>query len=277
MSRWVLSYNTNGFAHHRLEDAVDILAELGYGGIALTPDVHHLDPFAPDLAERAERLRRLTDRKCLALTIETGARFNLEARRKHYPSLLCADGRERRIDFLVRCVDLASRLGAPSVSLWSGHNFESLDDRRAEDLLVEGLARVLEVADRQGVDIGFEPEPGMFTETVAGYARLRDRLRHRRFRLALDTGHLMVTQDSTPAAAIGAFAADLSSVTVEDMRLGVHEHLPFGEGDMDFDALFAALRATSYAGPIIVELSRSSPNAVKAAADSIAFLRPFIA
>lgn len=31
-------YNTNGFAHHRLDDAVDILAGLGYRSIALTLD-----------------------------------------------------------------------------------------------------------------------------------------------------------------------------------------------------------------------------------------------
>ena len=32
------AYNTNGLAHHRLPDAIDLLADLGYDGIALTPE-----------------------------------------------------------------------------------------------------------------------------------------------------------------------------------------------------------------------------------------------
>ena len=42
------AYNTNGLAHHRLDDALSFLADTGYGGVALTLDVHHLDPYAED-------------------------------------------------------------------------------------------------------------------------------------------------------------------------------------------------------------------------------------
>jgi sugar phosphate isomerase/epimerase len=38
------AYNTNGAANHRLADAVAIIAEAGYDGVALTLDFQHLDP-----------------------------------------------------------------------------------------------------------------------------------------------------------------------------------------------------------------------------------------
>src|SRR4051812_34519401 len=111
-----LGYNTNGFAHHRLEDAVEILAELGYGGLALTLDVHHLDPFAPDITPRLAAVRRRLDHFGLRCAVETGARFLLDPRRKHQPTLLSADpaGRARRVTFLEDCIAYAGRgdLGA---------------------------------------------------------------------------------------------------------------------------------------------------------------------
>src|SRR5262245_53637329 len=115
-------YNTNGFAHHRLDDTLEILAELGYRSVALTLDYHALNPFQPDLAMRLEQTRFLLEELKLACVIETGARFLLDPRRKHQPTLLSAtpEERQRRLDFLFRAVDIAAQLGAGAVSFWSG-------------------------------------------------------------------------------------------------------------------------------------------------------------
>ena len=56
------AYNTNGAANHRLDDAIRLIADAGYDGIALTLDHHHLDPFADGWAQEAERVARLLRR-----------------------------------------------------------------------------------------------------------------------------------------------------------------------------------------------------------------------
>ena len=54
-------YNTNGFAHHKLEDALEIIADCGYRGVALTLDNYHCNPFSVEPADLS-RLRQLLDK-----------------------------------------------------------------------------------------------------------------------------------------------------------------------------------------------------------------------
>ena len=91
--------------------------------------------------------------------------------------------------------------------------------------------------------------------------------------LALDTGHCLVTQDIDPADAVRRYAGRLGTVSLEDMRRGVHVHLPFGQGDMDVPRVLDALDAVAFDRLVCVELSRESPTADKAIPDSIAWLR----
>ena len=89
------AYNTNGAANHRLDDALHLIAGAGYDGVALTLDIHHLDPFADGWEREAERLRGLLERLRLGSVIETGARFLLDPTDKHEPTLLTASAEAR--------------------------------------------------------------------------------------------------------------------------------------------------------------------------------------
>ncbi len=271
MRRFV--YNTNGFAFHRLDDALRLLAAQGWAGVALTPDVHHLDPLRSTPAE-VQAVASLLRSLRLEVVIETGARFVLDPARKHRPTLLDEPPEAaRRLAFLERCVEQAVALGAPVVTTWSGRAPEGLPAGVAFARLVEGLRAAAAHAGARGLRLGFEPEPGMLVERAADWPRVRDAVAHPALGLALDVGHCLALREDPPEAWIRRFAADLVVVQLDDHRAGTHEHLMFGEGDLDLPAVARALHEVGYAGPLEVELSRHSATAPEASAASLAALR----
>src|SRR5437016_4910673 len=108
----LLGYNTNGFSNHDPFDCLEILAEIGYQSIAITLDYGPLNPFAADWPSHLRRLKETLARLGLRSTIETGARFLLDPRNKHQPTLISPteDERQRRVDFLRRAIDAAALL-----------------------------------------------------------------------------------------------------------------------------------------------------------------------
>ena len=269
------AYNTNGCAHHRLDDAIELIATAGYDGIALTLDWHHLDPFATDWVAQTHHIGRKLKDANLGCVIETGARFLLDHTQKHEPTLInpTPAGRAQRIEFLRRAVDIAAILKAETVSFWAGIKQPVVTDANANAYLVEGLIAVTEYAAAQSVTLSLEPEPGMFVETNADYRALAEYPDLTDLRLALDLGHMWVTGEGDPAAAVHEYAGRLGTVSIEGMNRGVHLHLPLHKGDMEIPPLLTALSAVDFRGLVCVELSRESPRAHLAIPESIAFLR----
>ncbi|WP_402463464.1 sugar phosphate isomerase/epimerase family protein [Isoptericola aurantiacus] len=269
-----LAYGTNGFADHRLADCLALLADLGYGGVALTLDHMHLDPAAPDLARRTAHVARLLDRHGLDVVVETGARYVLDPRRKHEPTLVSDAGRERRVDLLRTAVRVAQDLGSDVVHLWSGVLPPGTAPGTGHERLRAGLEEVLTLADAAGVVLAFEPEPGMLVERVDDVLRLRGDLGDpAALRLTLDVGHLTCVEDEPGADVVRRVGDLVAHVQVDDMVRGVHEHLELGTGEVDLPAVLAALHQVGYDGLASVELPRHSHAAARLAATSIRALR----
>jgi L-ribulose-5-phosphate 3-epimerase len=266
-------YGTNGFANHRLDDALAVIANLGYDGVALTLDHSHLDPFATDLPRQVSRLARRLDALGLAVVIETGARYLLDRWHKHAPTLLSESGRHRRVDLLLRALRIAADLGGVPVSWWSGAKPPEQPAAAAWDQLVAGCSAVADEASALGVPLGFEPEPGMLVSDLAGFERLFEALgRPAGFGVTLDIGHCRCLEEQSVADCVRRAAPRLVHVQIDDMRRGVHEHLEFGTGEIDFPPVLAALTEVGYRGLVAVELPRHSHDAPAVARRSLDFL-----
>lgn len=272
------AYNTNGCSNHRLDDAINLIADAGYDGVALTLDWHHLDPFATDWKAQTERLAENLLQRDLSCVVETGARFLLNPRRKHDPTLIhpTIGGRRKRLEFLKRAVDIASLLRAEAVSFWAGVRQERVEEAEAWEWLAEGVNELVQYALEMEVEVALEPEPGMLIETNKDYQRLQQLLpsAHRaHLRLALDVGHVWVTGEQRPSEAVTVHQNALGTVAIEGMQRGIHQHLPLSEGDMAIPPILEALQAIEFDRLICVELSRESHRAHLAIPEAITQLR----
>lgn len=279
-----LAYNTNGFPHHALADVATILSELGYAGIAITPDVFHCHPLgdgpADGLRGAAELRPRLADLG-LAVAVETGARFVLDPRRKHRPTLLDepADA-ARRLDMLKRCLDIAVELEAETFSFWSGRAPEGQPHEVTLGRLCAGARAVMDHGAGSGVRVCFEPEPGMAVQSIADLGEFLLAMEEGGGSpaLMLDVGHVPVTESIGPGDVIRAFGGPagegrLGGVQLDDCRDGRHEHLLPGDGEIDFADVVAALDEVGFTGLAALELPRHDHDPVATARRAREFFR----
>jgi sugar phosphate isomerase/epimerase len=277
-----LGYGTNGFSNHRLDDALKIIADLGYTSVALTLDHHHLDPYAAVdvLSKQVDQVSTTLSSLGLRTVVETGARYLLDPDRKHHPTLV-SDDTEIRIDFLHRAIRIAADLGSDCVSYWSGIKPSDVDDEVAHQRMLSGVTKVLEEADRRGVKIGLEPEPGMYVQHLAQALALRDELgQPEMFGVTLDVGHCVAVEPVDAAECVRQAGALIVNVQLDDMMPGVHEHLEFGDGQLDLRATLAALAGIGYKGVAAVELPRHShaaPDVARRAITALTKAMPAVA
>ncbi len=269
-----LGYNTNGMTGHRWEQALELMHEVGYRSVAITVDHYCLNPFAPQLARELSRMRGLLERFEMTSVIETGARFLLDPRAKHEPTLVSptAEQRDVRIDFLRKCLALAQHLGSDAVSFWSGIVRDGAARDVAFDRLADGVRQVLDGADQQGVRLAFEPEPGMLVATFDDFRELLTRVDSPRLGLCVDIGHVHCLEPRPISEYLVEWRDRLFAIHIEDMVRGVHDHLRFGEGTIDFPPVLQTLKEIGYRGGLNVELSRHSHIAPEVLRESFEFL-----
>ena len=277
-----LSFSTNAFTRHSVFYAIERIAAIGYDGVEILADTPHCYPFSQSAAD-IDRLKKLIDRFSVRV-----ANVNANTAVGYYgrdfweplfePSLAHPDDdlRAWRIDYTLRCIDLARELGSPSISVTSGRMVPGIAPDRSLELLKESLLRVLDHAERQSVRVGIEYEPGLLVENSDELAAILDSVGSVSLGANLDLGHSHVLGED-PVRVMKTLAGKVFHVHMEDIRARKHYHLVPGEGDMDFELLFRTLHAHGYDGFVSVELYTYSHEPEAAARQSLNYLRRFVA
>src|SRR5256714_1155112 len=254
-----LAFSSNAYLHFSFAEAVRRIAALGYRGVEIMADVPHAWP-AWMLDEQKQAIRAALAQHKLAISNINAFMMhavNDPRQRYWYPSWIEPDPhyRQIRIDHTTRALTLARELGASCITTEPGGPVEKgASWNAALKLFVEMLKPVIAHAEKEGVLLLIEPEPGLLIETADQFLELMQHLDSPAVGLNFDIGHAYCVKDD-PATTIPRLAKYIRHFHLEDIAATrVHHHLIPGEGAIDFAAALRAIRAVGYDGWVTVEL-----------------------
>jgi sugar phosphate isomerase/epimerase len=254
-----LAFSTNAYLRFPFAEAVRHLAAIGYAGVEIMADVPHAWP-AYLLAEQKQAIRDALAQNGLAISNVNAFMMNaINDRRQRYwhPSWIEPDPHYRaiRIDHTTRALTLARELGAKCITTEPGGPLEPGQSWSAAlALFVEMLKPVIAHAEKEGVLLLIEPEPGLLVETADQFLELMRHVDSPAVGLNFDIGHAYCVGND-PATTIPRVAKYIRHFHLEDIAATrVHHHLVPGEGAIDFAATFRAIRQIGYDGWVTIEL-----------------------
>ncbi len=254
-----LAFSTNAYLHHPFADAVTRLARIGYSGVEIMADVPHAWP-AFLLDEQKQGLRDALARNRLQISNVNAFMMHAvnDARQRYWhPSWIEPDRhyRQIRIDHTRRALTLARELGAACITTEPGGPVEpGASWQQALKLFVEMIKPVAEHAEKEGVLLLVEPEPGLLIETVEQFEEFMRHIDSPAVGMNYDIGHAFCVKDDA-AATIPRVARYIRHFHLEDIAATrVHQHLIPGEGAIDFRSALRTIRNIGYTGWVTIEL-----------------------
>ncbi len=253
------AYSTNAYMRFPFEEAVSRIAKLGYTGLELLADVPHAWPMNL-LPGDVERIRQTLDRHGMAISNVNAfmMRGVNDPRQPYwYPSWIEPDPNYRAIrrEHTKRALMLAAELGAPGIQTEPGGPLPpGLSRRHAYRIFYDELMPCVEVAEKLGVHLLIEPEPGLLIERFEQFLEFAGMIDSPAVGLNFDIGHAFCVGQS-PEVWIPTMAQFTRHYHIEDISAQrVHHHLIPGEGAIDFPAVLKAIRDSHYSGWVTVEL-----------------------
>lgn len=167
---------------------------------------------------------------------------------------------------LLDYVQLAHDLEAEYIVLHFGYHFSLFMDEVFR-CLVETYKPVVELAEKYQLPIGIENMNKMHDDCEVAYlgvtpeelGRVFDEIPSDYFGLTLDIAHASLLPGGCDPF-IDRYPDRIISTHVSDNDLVLDHHLPVGEGEIDFKAVFKRLLEIDFTGTLNIELPRSNED-----------------
>ena len=269
-----LAFSTNAFKRYTVEEAIKVIAGIGYDGVEILADVPHA---YPPLGQSQFQSIMDTVLKCKTQISNINA-FTLYAITDVYhPSWIEDDEtlRELRIQHTIRCIEFARKIGSKNVSTEPGGPLQSdnPDTRYLKELFVNGLKRVATIAEKERIKVLVEPEPSLLLENSIQFLDLLKYIDSQYVRLNFDIGHFYCVGED-PAEIIYRLAEYIEHFHLADIAIDrVHNHLIPGLGSIDFKSVFRAINEIGYRGFVTIELYPYQDNPTYAAESAFKYVK----
>jgi sugar phosphate isomerase/epimerase len=140
-----------------------------------------------------------------------------------------------------------------AANMWSAHPDNGSPE--AWVALRGELDFALELAERHGVALGVEPEPGNVVGDAKNARRLLDEIGNPRLKIVMDAANLLPPEGQTRqrevvAEAVALLGADLALVHTKDVSPS-GEAVAAGRGVVDFRFFLKEIVSTGYRGPLV--------------------------
>jgi hydroxypyruvate isomerase len=266
-------FNSTTLRNLDVFEALSQIQAHGYAGVELTLNDSHLHPLHSP-PERVAAIGEYCSRYGIPLVCLAAGGEKLASDLSYEPSLITldADGRRFRIDLLKKALRMAQQLKIPVLNFNSGRLQQGVAPERAWEDLRQGVNELL--GECGETELVLEPEPGFFIGTTRDAIRLIREIDDPRFRLNMDIGHVQCSEDDCYEA-IEAAMPYTRHMHIEDIKGRVHHHEIPGEGEIDFDRVFASIKKAQYNHYVSVELHHHDQQWRRALQESLDYLRRY--
>lgn len=257
MTAFKFAFCSNVFEKKPLNYTLDVLVREGYDGVELMGKPPHIDLNIP-IKKLLNDLKKMLDEHELSVPCVSAFSMPIGDGKYGYSWISTRKiEREARLEYTLKMIDIASVIGADSVSTLGGgivteYAGSSLGKEVLKELFFNSLGCALEKAEVCNINLLIEISPGLLIGSSKDLLELINYFNSTHLKILFDIGHMRLIEENF-LDGLKMLSKYIHHVHLKDIKDEQHKNLLPGDGIIDFDKVFKTLNEINYRGFVCFE------------------------